>query len=43
MEALDAMRPFSPAEENEGVFRDVAPRCSLALKYFGEQGSAAER
>ena len=25
MEALEAMRPFSPAEENEGVFRDVAP------------------
>ena len=24
MEALEAMRPFSPAEENEGVFRDVA-------------------
>ena len=25
MEALEAMRPFSPAEENEGVFRNVAP------------------
>ena len=25
MEALAAMRPFSPAEENEGVFRNVAP------------------
>ena len=24
-EALEAMRPFSPAEENEGVFRNVAP------------------
>ncbi len=24
-EALEAMRPFSPAEENEGVFRIVAP------------------
>ena len=24
MEALEAMRPFSPAVENEGVFRDVA-------------------
>jgi hypothetical protein len=25
MEALEAMRPFSPANENEGVFREVAP------------------